>query len=274
MELYVSVKDSDPNAPAWNIEDDLDGELTFEDIGYYTTRILYATAKEGLREELGKGFDPNYRTRTDNKWEKDPNEVRPFGKIEFFSRISIGPSVLDAYSELMRRSPIRTRQYYASHYVFVNSKLVATSFSEVQRWAKFGAEKLNSGDFIRIVNVVPYASRIEVRGERRGIKGKTKGKNIASLSKSSVMNGTYHQTARSVRGKYKAGGQIRSGMMPNGWQGIKVKSSSRFRTTYIEDKYRDPNRRKRYSGPYVYPYISFAFTDAGIKTNSTPGVLQ
>lgn len=274
MELFVSVKDSDPNAPKWLIDDDLDGELTYDDLAYYSTRMLYGTSREVLREELGKGFDPNYRTRTDNKWEKDPNMVRPFGKIEYFSRINIGPSVLDAYSELLRRSPIRTRQYYASHYVFVNSRVVATSFSEVQRWSKFGADKLKSGDFIRIVNVVPYASRIEVRGERRGIKGKSKGQNIAVASKSSVMNGTYHQTARSVRSKYKAGGQIRSGMMPNGWQGIKVKASGRFRTSYIEDKYRNPNRRKRYSGPYVYPYISFAFTDAGIKTNTTPGVLQ
>lgn len=274
MEMYVSVKDSDKNAPAWSIQNDLDGELTYDDLAYYSTRILYYTSKEVLKEELGQGFDPNYRTRTDNKWEKNPDNVKPFGKIEYFSRINIGPTVLDAYSELMRRSPIRTRQYYASHYVFVNSRLVATSFSEVQRWAKFGADKLKAGDFIRIVNVVPYASRIEVRGERRGLTGKNKGKNVRVASKSSMLNGTYHQTARSVRSKYKVGGNIRSGLMPNGWQGIKVKAGGRFRTSYIEDKLRDSKKRKRFSGPYVFPYISFAFTDAGIKTNSTQGLVQ
>ena len=264
QEIHFSVTDNDKDAPPYDIRDDLNGQATLKDLAVFSQRALWQIGEAVLEEEQAKGFDKKPRVRTDNKWGKDPRMVKPFGKIEYFSRLNISEAIVDAYIMIMRRSPIRTGQYRASHYVYLNGRKIAESLEQLRAWMKVNEGKIQGNDILRIVNVTPYAARIEVRGIRRAISGKNKGTNIKKISKNSVGSGTYFLAARSIASKYKAAGSIKASLMPNGFGGVRVLPTGKFRTSYIPDKL-NKKRRKRYSGPYVYPAITFRIAGEGIR---------
>ena len=264
MEVAVSVTDNDKDMPPWSLESDLKGEATVLDFKTFIQRAQWMIAEEVLKEEQGQGFDKKPRVRTDNKWGKNPREVKFFGKIEYFSRQNIGEALLAAYEMVRARSPVVTGQYLASHYVYVNQKIVATSKGELAIWLKANERVLKDGDLVRIINVTPYASRIEIRGLSRGTRGKSKGKTINRM-KNAFGSGAYALAARAINARFKAAGRVRFQMMPNGFGGVHIQPTGHFRTSYISDVIRGrKNKRKRFSGPYVFPSIAFKISGEGI----------
>ena len=262
MEISIAVSDNDPDAPTWKLENDLQGKATVLDFKTYIQRSQWMIAGQVLEEEQAKGFDKEPRVRTDNKWGKDPRNVKFMGKIEFFSRRDISESLIDAYELVRERSVVVSGQYLASHYVFLNGTKIAMSASELKMWLATSSDTLKDGDKIRIVNVTPYAARIEIRGGRKALRGKNKGRN-QSMQKNSFGSGVYALAARAINTRYKAQGKIKFEMIPNGYAGVYVEASARFRNSYIDDNIRG-NRRNRFNGPYVYPSITFTISGEGI----------
>jgi len=268
MEISIRVTDNDKNAPPWSLESDLNGEATVRDFKTFIQRATWGIAEETLKEEQAKGFDKDPRVRTDNKWGKEPRDVKFMGKIEYFSRQSIREALLEAYEMILKRSPVRSGQYLMSHYVYYNHKKIAESKGELYTWLKANEENVKDGDLVRIVNVTPYAARIEIRGGRRGTAGKTKGKNV-NPGKKAFGSGAYALAARAINSKYKAQGRVKFQMIPNGHAGVYVEASSHFRNSYIPDSSRRgvaKNKKKRFSGPYVYPTVTFQISGEGITT--------
>jgi len=263
VQVSISVTDNNKDT-FWSLESDLNGEATVADFKKFIRKATYQIGEEVLKEEQAKGFDKNPRVRTDNKFEKPPEQVKFMGKIEYFSRQSINAALLETYSMLLSKSPSRTGQYKSSHYVYKNGQKVAESLGQLHSWLKNKKFRLMGGDFIRFVNVVPYASRIEVRGTRVITTGKKKGQTVSKISKNAIGNGVYALTARAIRAKYKAASDINFRMVPNGTGGIHVQANRRFRVSYIADRFKKRSSRKRFSGPYVYPTINFKISGRGI----------
>jgi len=270
VQIAISVTDNDKDAPPWDLRSDLDGSATVLDFKTFMQRAQWQIAEEVLEEEQAKGFDKKPRVRTDNVFGKEPRDVKFQGKIEYFSRQNIGEALIDAYQMLVKRSPAVTGQYVSSHYVYLNGKKIAESQTDLAIWLKSHEASLKGNDLIRIVNVTPYAARIEVRGSRRGTRGKNKGKNYKQVVKSSVGSGAYYLAARAINTKYKAQGRVSFGFLPNGFGGVLVKPTGRFRTSYIPDAARAKRHtsgrfKKRFNGPYVYPSITFRIEQEGIR---------
>jgi hypothetical protein len=271
--LSVRVTDNNPKAIPWDLNGDLGGEITYKQLGRLTQNALIDISKEVLAEEQAKGFDKNPRERTDNVWDRPAEDVKPFGKIEYFSSINIATALVDAYKLILERSVIgKTRTFYSSHIVIYESVIVAENLRQLEKWVKNGAQFLKEGSTIKIVNTTPYAARLEWNGYRRGVRGKYRDKNIkrprsgkrSSSSKASkskqivkVPNGVYHIAGRAIRRKYKAGLDVRPTFIKNGDFGINI-SGGGFRSSYIANS---PTGR---SGPYVYPIILFKIRSAGV----------
>jgi len=268
LSVSISVKESGKNAPLWDIDSDLNGNITRKDFIQHVKGSLISIAKEALREEQADGFDKEPRVRIDNKFDRPIETVKPFGKIEFFSRLDAIDVVRKIYKEIESRSIVDTGQYKNSNYVFVNNRLVATSRSELSTWymntKKTG---LPPTAIVRFVNVTPYAARIEYAGLSKSSRGKSAGKTIgkarsrfskAAGKRVKKPNGTYVLAFRAARAKYKsAAGFMKFVFIPNGYAGITISGSGRFRTTYSPSN-------KRYSGPYVYPTIVLDFSSKGV----------
>lgn len=267
MQVSIGVSDNDKDSPPWSLESDLNGEATIEDFKTFITRAQWQIAEEVLKEEQTGGFDETPRVRTDNKWEKDPRDVKFMGKIEYFSRQNIAEALLEAYTMVEVRSPVRTGQYLASHYVYLNNIKIAENRGELYFWLKNNENTLKNGDKIRIINVTPYAARIEIRGVRKEIRGKNKGK-IANMMRHSFGSGVYALAAKAIKGKYKAQGDVKFEVIPNGYAGVSVVAANGFRVSYIPDKDRRGKaraKRSRFSGPYVYPSVTFTIAGEGIQ---------
>ena len=112
------------------------------------------TAMSALTTEVRRGFDNEPEVITDGVLRRDPNQVKPFGKIEFVARTTIADAVLWALDELRKKSPVLTGRYAASHIVMVNG-------AEVQGNIRVALMKVKSGDHVQIVNPQPYARKIE-----------------------------------------------------------------------------------------------------------------
>jgi hypothetical protein len=123
-------------------------------IGRWVQEHTIAVAEKALREEVGRGFDHEPTVVTDGVRQRDYSQVKPFGKIEFISRTEVADAVRWALTELQKRSPVLTGRYASSHTVMINGAEVKGNVWLALRRVKFG-------DRVQIVNVQPYARKIE-----------------------------------------------------------------------------------------------------------------
>lgn len=132
----------------------------------WVQRVTRETAMSALQEEVRKGFDNEPIVITDGVPRRDPDQVKPFGKIEFVARQNYADIVLWAMNELYKRSPILTRRYINSHVVMLNGVSLGANMAAALRAAK-------PGDRVQIVNTTIYAKKIEGRpaSRKRGISG-------------------------------------------------------------------------------------------------------
>lgn len=270
----ISVKDSTGKTNVV-LDSDLGGQSTLKDLQLFLRSALIKTSLAILREEQAIGFDQKPRVRVDNKFDRDINLVRPFGKIEFFSRLNFAQTIIGMFEEILIRSPHRTGLYERSNYVFLNNQLIATDMSSLKTYMKDNESKLKDSDFIRFINVTPYAARLEYGGISKSTRGANKGssrrkrKNSKAASGKLVSkpNGAYVLAHRVIRSKFKqVANFIKFGFIPNGYAGIKIDGGGVFRTSYM------PTNR-RYSGPYVYPSITLSLNQSG-GSSAPRGLVQ
>lgn len=129
-------------AEKWEI-----GEELVKDIRAVTIHV----AREVLAEEQARGFTKDPRVVVDSRRYDAPVEtVKPFGRVEFIEKADIGEIVMFIWRQLVQRSPYRKGGYSDSHAILVNGKEAAPD-----------NVLAGPGDKVQIVNIQPYARKIE-----------------------------------------------------------------------------------------------------------------
>jgi hypothetical protein len=254
--VELGVYERGRKKPEFTLDTDINGEVTLADLLAWTKQALIVTADTILREEQDLGFDKEPIVVVDGRRGKPPAAVHPLGSIEFTSRVTFGPILLEAYNGLLDRSKVLTGRYKASHYVFHNGIQVATDLSSLTTWLNSNPT-FKDKDTVRIVNIQPYARRLERLGvtaqrskPRTEDKGRRKKQVTGILVK--IPNGAYQLTTRSIKAKYKQNAIIRFTFLPGSSLGL----SGSFKG----------GRKGRNSAgrPYLYPSIVFDIQERGI----------
>ncbi len=172
-------------------------------IGDQVKAFTIKTFEDVLAREVRKGFDRQPILITDGVLGKDYVNVRPFGRIEARARTQLGDAVQWLLDELRRLSPVLSGRYRDSHVVVVDNQVVTNLNS------------LKAGEPVKIVNIQPYAGKIEgrdawTRWEVRGGKNSRRAKRKAQGWKKSQMqgwssqapNGVYRVAIRSLSKKF------------------------------------------------------------------------
>ena len=163
FDVNLSVMESGKKRPDYTLNSDLSGEITLMDLLNWTKSALIVTADEVFKGAKKEGFDPNPTVFVDGRINKPVINVSPFGKIEFVAKMDFADILLDAYDGLLKRSKVKKGVYIASHYVFHNGKQVAIDMPSLTAWLESNPVFENK-DTIRIVNIQPYARRLELLG--------------------------------------------------------------------------------------------------------------
>ncbi len=209
------------------------------------------TAKESLwKAQAEKVFlDDNPRQRVDNVWDRELQNVRFIGKIEFYERVSdIKAAILQIFDLLIERSRVGSLpnryaiKYKERHVIQINGKAIGSP-DELDQF-KFG-------DVVQIVNLAPYARRLELMGvtsrnnSANKARNKTTRKGKDSKGRSVILsrpNGTYNVVYRLARSRFKQIGAIKFEFLPMSAIGFSFKGDGRS---------------------YLYPSIKIIPSDAG-----------
>ena len=259
----------------FDLDLDLNGEVTLKDMTQRLQLGLILIAKETLKEEQRQGFDKQPNVVVDKVRDRAVEKVSPFGQIEYYSRINDLEVLLQVYEAIDKRSPIKTGLYRDSNYVLFDNKTVATNYQEFHAYVqKTKKEGLGGVNEIRFINVTPYAARLEFRGTRRETRGLNKGINrsVRRTGKSRAKrtlgraikqpNGAYYLASRTLSNIKGFFATAKYEFIPNGYRGINIDAEGMMRKTYANNK---KNQAKRRVGkPYVYPSIVFRINKLGI----------
>ncbi len=260
FDVEVSVKTNDRTHPGYSINTDLSGEVTLMDFLQFTRDTLVVIAAEALKEEQAKGFDKDPVVTVDGRAGKSVYDVNPLGSIEFTARVQMKQILLDTYAGLSERSPVLKGVYKSSNFVVYNDKQVATDQASLQAWLDSNPN-FQDGEFIKFINVQPYARKLErmgitaaTQGTRRDPKGRTSKRTNKKTGKERVRvnlpNGTYFLTARAIRAKYKRNSTIKFTFIAGSQLGLSGNFAARKS---------DKGKPRR---PYVYPAIVISVKEA------------
>lgn len=267
FQVSMSVKEDGKNKDEYRLENDLNGELTLEELVKYAKRTLIVVADKALREEQAKGFDSKPVVTVDNITGKPVADVKPFGKIEFNSRVTESDLLVPILKGLLERSKVDHGTYIESHFVFYNGILVANTVAELEEFTK--NSQFKNGDVIRFVNLMPYAGKLERLGVTGGANGRQQARRVLSTSKKKreqgikvrVPNGAYQLTLRATQRISKRNASIKFAWI-NGASlnlaGVRTttKDGKKLRTTF------HPKSGRK--GSYVYPSIVVRIGEVGL----------
>ncbi len=268
FEASIKVREVGNKNVSYDINSDLNGEVTLKQFLDFTKRTLLTIARDTLIEEQGKGFDKKPIVVVDGNVRKPILNVSPLGKIEFVSTKVVATDVIiRTYKNILEKSPVDTGQYSESNYVFFNGTRVATNITELEAWVKTKTD-MKKGDTIQFLNVVPYARKLERLGT---VKGKSRRKLVKSRDKQKRSgetilgpNGVYFLCSRIALRDYKNNLKIRfefvlgSSIGPGNFPAI-GKNGKPLRRNYKPSKLRPKN-----SGPYLYPSIKMVIQEVGL----------
>lgn len=131
-------------------------------------KFQIGVVEDVIREEVGAGrFTTTPTVITDGVLRRDYHAVKAFGKVELVETPVMPDVVRWALALLVRLAPVRSGRYRDSNVVLLNGKGITE-----QNIATLAAAR--PGDRVQIVNVQPYARKIEgQRAKRRkGWKGR------------------------------------------------------------------------------------------------------
>lgn len=251
FEVSLSVTEGGRRRPEYTLDSDLHGEVTLQDLLEWTKATLIVTADEVLKEEQDRGFDKAPILLVDGKKAKSPINVSPLGQIEFIARQNFKDILIEAYIAILGRSKVLTGRYKQSHYVFHNGTQVGNSPSTLKAWLDTNPEFKNN-DTIRIVNIQPYARRLEMLGVTAQRSKQASNKNKVSSNYVRVPNGVYQLTARAIRSKYKQNSIIRFAFLSGSELGL-------------AGSFKKGRSGKGSKGrPYLYPSLVFTVNERGL----------
>lgn len=267
--IKVSVKENGRGgSQKWSLSADQDGEWTLQDLLTFCKQSLITIASDALKEEQYKGFDKNPLTLVDRKPSKDINSVSPLGQIQFISRQDIGEIILYTYQAVWDRSPVLTGEYKDSNILFYNGSVVATNLQDVKAWVK--DRSFNDSDKIRIVNLAPYARKLELNGVTDAGSSRKWGKPGKAYYKSSHFNdkgqvrkpnGVYALATAAVRRKYGRNVSVKNELVLGSTMGLA--GPGRVRKTGSKNG----AKLGGVGTPYVYPSILlYVFDSSGPDT--------
>lgn len=230
-----------------------DSEIELQDLLKWTKSQLIVISDIALREEQANGFDKMPLLLVDGRRSKRIEDVSPLGQVEFIARQKMSDILLEAYTALLELSKVLTGRYKGSHYVFHNGVQVAVDLPSLTSWLQ--TAEFNDKDVVRIVNIQPYARRLELLGvtsvrqqSRRDDPGRRRGKRTGSTIK--VPNGAYQLTYRRIRSKYKQNALIRFTFLPGSSLGL----TGSFKS----------GRKGSAGRPYLYPTLVFTLQERGM----------
>jgi len=251
---------------------DLNGELTLQELLQVLSNLLVQTTIEVVKDEQSMGFDKNPVMVVDGSRFRPITDVKPFGKIEVYSRIAPEVELLALYDMLIRKSPVYTGDYQNNHAVFYNKKLVATSRVQLATWLQ--TAQLKDKDAIRFLDTMPYSGKLEregtVKGKASNIKRvKSRDKRLRAADGAGKVrrpNGVYYTSFVSFKRKFKSNVYVNFQFIPGSELGLTspVTSSTgqSLRRTFADSK--KQRGKAKYKGYYVYPSILLRIREEGI----------
>jgi len=262
---YKVTEGTGKNQITYNLVGDKRGEQTLEGLAINNQNATFSIAREVLKEEQVKGFPKKPRVRTDGRFEKPDTKVLPFGRIEYYAQSDVGVAILDMFRRLHEKSPMVSGQYREQNVLYHNGLEQARTPAGVASFVK-DIESIGGfkpGDELRMVNLNPYARKLEYYrvtqatvGRRKG-KQNNKGRKRSTKTGNLLPSGTYYLTGRAIKRRYRAiANFINIGFMRSGDGGITigpVAGSHGNRTSFEKD-----------GRPYLYPYISIRLSAEGI----------
>lgn len=258
----ISVSENGRRKPEYTLDTDLNGEITLQDLLQWTKSALIITSDEILKEEQSFGFDKNPILIVDGRKNKNVKDVSPLGQIEFVSRQNISDILTEAYDAILDLSKVKTGRYKSSHYVFQNGNQVATDKASLEAWLKTNPE-IRDNDLVRIVNIQPYARRLELLGvtsqrqqSRTEDKGRRKG--VTTGIRIRKPNGAYQLAYRRIKSKFKANIFIGFKFIPGSQLGL---------TAYFKKgrKTERPGNKTSAGRTYLYPSLIFKIQERGLS---------
>lgn len=267
--VSMTVTQNGRKRPDWNIDSDLDGELSLQDLLEFTKTSLILLADQALKEEQEIGFDKEPVIIVDGNSGKRVQDVSPLGKIEFRSRVDSETIISDTYMAILQRSKIGDsspgfdgRHFVESNYVFFNGEQIATNMYDLQIWLALDRE-YKDGDVIRFVNIQPYARRLErlgVTADRSSPKqveaGAKRKKPLGFLT--AIPNGVYALTARAIKSKYSKNSGIKFEFISGSTIGL----GGSFRKG-VAAKFKNDQKKLAAGRTYLYPSILITISGRG-----------
>ncbi len=257
LDIEISVSEKGRKDLAWSLESDINGEITMREFLQFMKNSLIAISFDVLKEEQGRGFDKKPIVVTDNRINKSPLLVSPFGQIEYVSTdISSLKIIVDIYQKIEERSKVVTGTYIEGNFVFLNGSVIATDSIELGNWAAKNP-KVNKGDIFRFVNVVPYARKLErygvtaQRSRARTVKSKNKKNPLPILAP----NGVYFLATRAAQRLYKRNVAIYFDFLLGSTLGLQNFPTIGRNGQPLRRNYKPTKERPKNSGPYLYPTI-------------------
>lgn len=133
-------------------------------IGRWVQRATVEIAEEELVLAVDRdGFDNRPVVITDGVRRKNPQDVKPFGRIVFVARPNMADAVLWALTKLIEISPVGPTEgghYKDDHVVMLNGKAIESNL-------RSALAALAPGDRVQIVNPRIYARKLEGATARR-----------------------------------------------------------------------------------------------------------
>ncbi len=247
---------------------------TVKELLEYSQTLLIATAKDFLRQEIAQGtFPEEYITIVDNRVGKREETVKPLGKIEYVTKIGdVRAVILDIFKMVSERTAIKSGYYSSMHILMYNGQVVAKGYRNAFAWINNQSREYRSTDKFRIINLAPYARKLERLGIRRGTRGQDKGKITRKYRTTRTKRGN---TTRAPNGAYwLARGAARR-------QYPQLKNNIKFSFIPVSPSIAKGQNLKSFSGsdftfktgkgkgrPYLYPSITISLTPTAFSSNA------
>jgi hypothetical protein len=234
---------------------------------------LVLVSKQLLKTEQDSGDFPrkDFITLVDNKLNSNERDVKPFGVIEYQTKLeNLKPVLIFAARAIFNRSPLRTGAYQDNNVLFKNNKSVAAGYLNIVSYIEKERD-FKPTDVFRFVNVSPYARKLERYRVTRSSSGTSR---VGGLKQKQVKNklvtvpaGTYVLSTRSIRRKFKAlKNNIRFSYIPIEPSTVRTLDVSGKDTTgYVFAKNRDNGRGA--GRPYLYPSLTISATSSAVTFN-------
>lgn len=160
-----------------------------ESIAKWVQKHTVAEAEKALKSTKGFGQHQPI-VITDGRPNRAPQDVRPFGRIEFRRRANMADAVLLALDELRKASPVLTGRYVSAHTVLLNG-------AEIRANLRQTLLNVKPTDRVQIVNPQPYARKIE--GARAN---KKTGRGVRKAASKQAKSGVYRKVHRLLLARF------------------------------------------------------------------------